>query len=87
MCKISKKAFVEVIKKLQEDDKFINKLAEYIRLEKFDGLFYVSEIADIFFQELFGTDITNGINEWLYENDGLEASTSEIEEFYDELFC
>ena len=87
MCKITKETFVEVIKKLQEDDKFINKLAEYIRLEKFDELFYASEIVDIFFVELFGTEITDKINEWFYEDDGFTASIEEIEEFYNELFC
>ena len=87
MCEITKETFVEVIKKLQEDDKFVNKLAEYIRLEKFDGLFYASEIADIFFVELFGPEITDKINEWFYEDDGFTASVEEIEEFYNELFC
>lgn len=87
MCKISKDAFIEVIKILQKDDKFINKLGEYILLDKFYEFFYTSEIADVFFQELFGIEITDKINDWLYEQNGLEASVEEIEEFYNELLC
>lgn len=85
MCKIAKETFVKVIKKLQEDDRFINKLAEYIQLEKFDELFCASDVVDILFVELFGTEIADKINEWLYEQDGLSASTEEIGEFYDDL--
>ena len=87
MCKISKDAFIKVIKILQKDDKFINKLGEYILLDKFYEFFYTSEIADVFFQELFGIEITDKINDWLYERNGLEASVEEIEEFYNELLC
>ena len=87
MCKISKDTFIEVIKILQKDDKFINKLGEYILLDKFYEFFYTSKIADVFFQELFGIEITDKINDWLYERNGLEASVEEIEEFYNELLC
>jgi hypothetical protein len=83
---INKETFCDVICKIQQYEKFLDRVGEYVMLEKFPEVFNLGEITDMLFKEFMTIEQVDEVNAWLYENNGLDASYEEIRDFYDELF-
>jgi len=86
---ITKSNFVSIIRKIEEYEHFVDKVSNYINLDKFDTLFVPGEIQDIFFKSLFTEKQVDLINAYLYEYDNflnqVEEDISSPEELYDYL--
>lgn len=87
---ITKSNFVSIIRKIEEYEHFVDKVSDYVNLEKFDGLFISGEIQDTFFKSLFTEKQVDLINAYLYEYDNdflnqVEEDISTPEELYDYL--
>lgn len=86
---ITKNNFVSIIRKIEEYEHFVDKVSDYVNLDKFDGLFIPGEIQDTFFKSLFTEKQVDLINAYLYEYDNflnqVEEDISSPEELYDYL--
>jgi len=86
---ITKSNFVNIILKIQEYEKFVDKVSDYVNLDKFDILFVPGDIQDMFFRSLFTEKQVDLINAYLYEYEGflnmVEEDISTPEELYDYL--
>lgn len=86
---ITKSNFVSIIRKIEEYERFIDKVSDYVNLDKLDILFIPGEIQDTFFKSLFTEKQVDLINAYLYDyNDFLnqvEEDISTPEELYDYL--
>lgn len=86
---ITKSNFVSIIRKIEEYERFIDKVSDYINLDKLDILFIPGEIQDTFFKSLFTEKQVDLINAYLYEYDNflnqVEEDISTPEELYDYL--
>ena len=86
---ITKSNFVSIIRKIEEYEKFVDKVSDYINLDKLDILFIPGEIQDTFFKSLFTEKQVDLINAYLYDcDDFLNQVKEDIftpEELYDYL--
>lgn len=86
---ITKSNFVSIIRKIEEYEHFVDKVSDYVNLDKFDILFVPGEIQDTFFKSLFNEKQVDLINAYLYEYDAflnqVEEDISSPEELYDYL--
>ena len=86
---ITKSNFVSIIHKIEEYERFVDKVSDYVNLDKFDILFVPGEIQDAFFKSLFNEKQVDLINAYLYEYDAflnqVEEDVSSPEELYDYL--
>lgn len=86
---ITKSNFVSIIRKIEEYEHFVDKVSDYINLDKLDILFVPGEIQDMFFKSLFTEKQVDLINEYLYDYDNflneVEEDISSPEELYDYL--
>lgn len=86
---ITKSNFVSIIRKIEEYERFIDKVSDYINLDKLDILFVPGEIQDTFFKSLFTEKQVDLINAYLYDcDDFLNQVKEDIftpEELYDYL--
>ena len=86
---ITKSNFVSIIHKIEEYERFVDKVSDYVNLDKFDILFVPGEIQDTFFKSLFTEKQVDLINAYLYDyNDFLNQVNKDIstpEELYDYL--
>lgn len=86
---ITKSNFVSIIRKIEEYEKFVDRVSDYVNLEKFDELFVPGEIQDTFFKSLFTEKGVDLINAYLYDYDDflnqVEEDISTPEELYDYL--
>ena len=86
---ITKNNFVSIIRKIEEYERFIDKVSDYVNLDKLDILFVPGEIQDTFFESMFNEKQVDLINAYLYDyNDFLNQVKEDIstpEELYDYL--
>ena len=86
---ITKSNFVNIIYKIEEYERFVDKVSDYVNLDKLDILFVPGEIQDTFFKSLFTEKQVDLINAYLYDyNDFLNQVNKDIstpEELYDYL--
>jgi len=86
---ITKNNFINIIRKIEEYERFVDKVSDYVNLDKFDILFVPGEIQDTFFKSLFNEKQVDLINAYLYEYDAflnqVEEDISSPEELYDYL--
>lgn len=86
---ITKSNFVSIIRKIEEYERFVDKVSDYVNLDKLDILFIPGEIQDTFFKSLFTEKQVDLINAYLYEYDNflnqVEEDISTPEELYDYL--
>lgn len=87
MCKLSKETFIKVIQKLQKYEKFLDKLQDelHVNILEIEELFIPDEIMSLIFEDVLGTKVLDEINDWFYEDGGVDASLKEIEEFYNKI--
>ena len=81
---MNKDTFVKIISCLQQFETFVNKISIYINIDRLQELDVPFKLTDLFFKSVYDTDKLDKISKWLYEDEGLTAGISEIEEFYDE---
>lgn len=80
--------FKEIIRYIQEHEKFLDKLsnAYFIDIYRIPETSIVSNICDIFFKNIYGEDKLDMINYWLYEESHyLNSTEEEIEELYSQI--
>jgi len=86
---ITKSNFVNIILKIQEYEQFVDKVSDYVNIDKFDELFAPGEIQDMFFMSLFTEKQVDLINAYLYDYDDflnqVDKYISTPEELYDYL--
>jgi len=86
---ITKSNFVNIILKIQEYEQFVDKVSDYVNIDKFDTLFVPGEIQDMFFMSLFTEKQVDLINAYLYDYDDflnqVDKYISTPEELYDYL--
>lgn len=86
---ITKSNFVNIILKIQEYEQFVDKVSNYVNIDKFDELFAPGEIQDMFFMSLFTEKQVDLINAYLYDYDDflnqVNKNISTPEELYDYL--
>ena len=86
---ITKNNFVNIILKIQEYEKFVDKVSDYVNIDKFDELFVPGDIQDMFFRSLFTEKGVDLINAYLYEYENflnmVDEDISTPEELYDYL--
>lgn len=86
---ITKSNFVSIIRKIEEYERFIDKVSDYVNLDKLDILFVPGEIQDTFFKSLFNEKQVDLINAYLYDYDDFLNQVKEDiftpEELYDYL--
>lgn len=86
---ITKSNFVNIILKIQEYEQFVDKVSNYVNIDKFDELFVPGSIQDMFFMSLFTEKQVDLINAYLYDYDDflnqVEEDISSPEELYDYL--
>lgn len=86
---ITKSNFVNIIRKIEEYERFVDKVSDYVNLDKLDILFVPGEIQDTFFKSLFIEKQVDLINAYLYDYEGflnmVEEDISTPEELYDYL--
>ena len=86
---ITKSNFVNIILKIQEYERFVDKVSDYVNIDKFDELFAPGEIQDMFFKSLFTEKQVDLINAYLYDYDDflnqVDEDIATPEELYDYL--
>ena len=86
---ITKSNFVNIILKIQEYEQFVDKVSNYVNIDKFDGLFVPGSIQDMFFMSLFTEKQVDLINAYLYDYDDflnqVDEDIATPEELYDYL--
>ena len=86
---ITKSNFVNIILKIQEYEQFVDKVSDYVNIDKFDTLFVPGEIQDMFFMSLFTEKQVDLINAYLYDYynflNQIDKDIATPEELYDYL--
>ena len=83
---ITKSNFVSIIRKIEEYEHFVDKVSDYVNLEKFDVLFIPGEIQDMFFKSLFTEKQVDLINAYLYDYEDFLSQVDEDISTADELY-
>lgn len=83
---ITKNNFINIIRKIGEYDRFVNKVLNYVHVEKFDELFIPGEVQDMFFKSLFNEKQADLINAYLYDYEDFLSQVGEDISTADELY-
>lgn len=86
---ITKSNFINIIRKIEEYEQFIDKVSDCINLDNFDELFIPGEVQDMFFESLFNEKQVDLINAYLYDYEEflsqVDDDIASPEELYDYL--